>query len=91
MKYGKNHASAASMISTLKMVKEDSARILIDGAISSDTGRNDEQFTFLDKMYLKNPLYRHAFPETQSLGTDEKACLIKNDQLQRVGEEDNSS
>ena len=90
LKNNKNTASAASMITTLKMAKEDTARNLISGTmIAAEGNRSRENLTFLDNLYSTNTVYRHLFPDTQSLGTDEKETLIKHDELAHVTEEDN--
>ena len=89
LKNNKN-ASAASMITTLKMAKEDTAQNLIDGTmIAAEGNQSGENLTFLDNLYNTNTVYRHLFPDTQSLGTDEKEILIKHDELANVSEEDN--
>lgn len=88
IKDSKGASSATSMINTLKMAREDSARLLISQSTSSTTGIYEEPYSFLDKLYSTNTLYRHMFPATQALGTDEKDVLLKNDELSRVIEED---
>lgn len=67
----------------MRMAKEDTARGLISGTISSALGQDEEQYTFLDKLYSTNTLYRHIFPASQALGTDEKDMLLKYDELSR--------
>ena len=90
IKDSKGSKSAASMITTMQMAREDSARCLISGSISSAIGQSSEQYSFLDKLYSTNTFYRHMFPATQALGTDEKEILLKNDELAEVLEEDAS-
>ena len=69
------------MISTLKLAREDSAMLLISQSEASTNEPFEEPLSFLDKLYSTNTLYRHMFPATQALGTDEKEVLLKNDEL----------
>ena len=91
MKAGTGAKSAASMINTLKMAREDSARILISQSVPSTTEQCEEPYSFLDKLYSTNAVYRHMFPATQALGTDEKELLLRNDELSKALDEENVS
>ena len=79
------------MISTLKMAREDSARLLISQSESSTSEPSEEPLSFLDRLYSTNTLYRHMFPATQALGTDEKEILLKNDELSKFAMEEVAS
>ena len=89
LKNNTKSASAAAMITTLKMAREDTARNLISGTMRAAEGNpNGENLTFLDNLYSTNTVYRHLFPDTQSLGTDEKEILVKHDELAHFTVED---
>ena len=80
------------MISALQTAKEDTVRHLVGDELFEASHENENQdFSFLDKLYNTNALYRHLFPENQSLGTIEKEPLLENDALSKALPSDDDS